>query len=404
MILMRIGMILDQHFPPDPRVENEARLLLQNDHKVFLFSFSRIFQKDRQNINGINVLHYKQRRLIYKLSALVHTVPFYNWIVSSKIKNFIEQVKPDVLHVHDMVIAEAAFRANRKFNLPVVLDLHENRPEIMRMYKHVNHFPGRVLINLDKWSRRQIELINKANHTIVVTEEAKQEIIKNRNSSTSSIVVVPNTVNKDNFYNYPLKREIMGQMEGYFNMLYVGDTSLRRGTDTAVKAVALLKDKIPNLLLTFVGESSQDKQLKTLVKELDITDHVNFEGWQDFSLFPSYIGTSDVCLSPLKRNLHHDTTYANKLFQYMAMGKPIVVSDCPAQAHIVKGEDCGLIHEAGNEEDLANCILRLFQNARMAELMGKRGKKAIQEIYHWKNTGQPLVRLYDNFALGRQDL
>ena len=44
---------------------------------------------------------------------------------------------------------------------------------------------------------------------------------------------------------------------------------------------------------------------------------------------------SAVCISPLLRNLHHDTTYANKIFQYMALAKPLLVSDATAQKNII---------------------------------------------------------------------
>ena len=80
-----------------------------------------------------------------------------------------------------------------------------------------------------------------------------------------------------------------------------------------------------------MGISSTDSILKQQVIDLKLENHVDFKGWQDVFLFPSYIVASAVCISPLHRNIQHDVAYANKLFQYMSFGKPVLVSDAIAQ-------------------------------------------------------------------------
>ena len=155
---MRIGMILDASFPPDVRVENEALSLIQAGHEIFLFSLDFDKRSGQENYREIHVVRYPADKVLYKLSALAYTVPFYRWRVSGYIRDFIESCGIQVLHVHDMVIAEAAFEANRSFKLPVVLDLHENRPEIMKEYKHVQSPVGKLLISLKRWSEKYYEL------------------------------------------------------------------------------------------------------------------------------------------------------------------------------------------------------------------------------------------------------
>ena len=67
---MKIGMILDDIFPPDPRVENEAITLINSGHEVFLFCLTYGHQKLHENINGIQIRRYKSNKIIYKLSKL----------------------------------------------------------------------------------------------------------------------------------------------------------------------------------------------------------------------------------------------------------------------------------------------------------------------------------------------
>lgn len=392
---MKIAMFLDTVYPPDARVENEAISLLENGHDVYLFSLDNQNNKKYEVVNGIKVYRYRKTKLIYKLSALAFTFPFYHKLIKGYIKHFISIIKPDVLHIHDMVIAPAVFREN-KSDIPVVLDLHENRPEIMKYYPHINTMSGKILINVRKWQKKQNELIKKAAKLILVTKEAKNEVVKQKLIPDEDIVVVPNTVHPDIFLEYPIDKSIKERFKDRFNILYVGDTGLRRGILDAIEAIDFLKDKIKNINLILVGNSSKDDILYEKVKKLNCENHVHFEGWQDLTLFPSYINAADICISPLHRNLHHDTTYANKIFQYMALGKSIIVSDCEAQAKVILKENCGLVHEANNPIDLADKMMLLFNDPELRAKMGVNAKKAFINRWNWKITSRDLIKLYSD--------
>lgn len=391
---MKIAMFLDTGFPPDSRVENEAISLIKAGHEVHLFSLDYERRKQYEVINEIHVHRYSANKLTYKLSALAYTFPFFHNRIKPLITEFINTVKPDVLHVHDMVIAKAVMDVNNE--LKVVLDLHENRPEIMKYYKHVSDGLGRLLISTDKWAIAQDKLIKNADKLILVTEEAKKVVVDQGLKAVEEIIVVPNTILPEVYLNYAIDNRILDRFKDSYNIVYLGDTSFRRGTDTAIKSLSILKKTIPNIKLILVGDSSVDDQLKQLADNLEVANHISFEGWQDVSLFPSYVEASSMCISPLKRNKHHDTTFANKLFQYMAMGKPVVVSDSTTQANVVKSEDCGLVFEADNEIDLANKILKLYQSKELAHKLGSNGQLAVSERWNWDETSKDLIAMYDN--------
>jgi glycosyltransferase involved in cell wall biosynthesis len=394
---MKIGFFLDQSFPPDSRVENEAYSLIKAGHEVHLFSLDYENRKPaKEEINGIHVYRYSAGKLTYKLSALAYTNGWFKGLISKKIKAFIEAVKPDVLHVHDMVIAESVMDVNDSdYNKPLVLDLHENRPEIMQFYPHLKKFPGKQLIRIGKWRKKQSELIKRADHVILVTKEAIKVAAFETNLPMGKFTDVANTVEPDIYWNYALDKEIILKFKKGFDIVYVGDTGLRRGTDTAIDAIKLLINKIPEIQLVLVGKSTEDEILKRKVFELGLTSNVLFEGWKDVSNFPSYIEGAEVCISPLHRNKHHDTTFANKLFQYMAGERAVIVSNCDAQANVVKETDCGLVFEAGNAKALADCLLDLYKNPHRAKEYGMNGKKAVVDKYNWKETSKGLIALYE---------
>lgn len=393
---MRIGMILDSSFPPDVRVENEALSLIKQGHEVFLFSLDFARLAPTENYKHIHVRRYQASALVYKLSALAYTLPFFRWLVTPLIKHFIRQNRIEVLHIHDMVIADAVLAANKLFQLPVVLDLHENRPEIMKEYKHVTSVSGRLLIHLDTWRGKYYELVRRSNFTIVVTDAAKRDIISKVSDSGNKIFVVPNSVKPSEFLSYPIQTTIEEKMRGTYNIVYIGDTSIRRGTDTAIRAIDRLRNEMPLIRLWLVGKSSADHELKKLADDLDLNAFIMFEGWQQPSLLVSYMHNASIGLSPLKRNRHHDTTFANKIFQYMVSGKPVLVSDCPAQAEVISDEQCGLIFKADEADDLAEKILELYRNEGLAKQMGERGRRAVFDRWNWDKTDRELVALYSN--------
>ncbi|UCE92960.1 MAG: glycosyltransferase family 4 protein [Flavobacteriaceae bacterium] len=397
---MKIGMILDKPFPPDPRVENEALTLIDEGYEVFLFCLSYQRETENEIYKGIQVRRYLSSALEHKLSALSYTIPLYRIRLSKKIRNFLEVNEIDVVHIHDMVAGEAALSANKKFNLPVILDLHENRPEIMKYYPHLNKFPGKILISPAKWSRKEGELVKKVAKTIVVTEESKKELVNRLGISAEKIVVVPNTVKKSFYQNYELDDSIVNRYKDVFVILYLGDTGLRRGLLSMIEAVDQMvkkQDLDKKIKLVIVGSNSSDHVLKNRVQELGIQEYVDFEGWQEPKLFQSYLKVAQLGISPLHRNPHHDTTYANKLFQYMSFGVPVLASDAQAQMHLIEKSHSGLIHRERDTNDIQNKILRLYKNEELARELGQNGKRFIEDKFSWERVSSELKNLYLEF-------
>ncbi len=392
---MRIGMILDKEFPPDPRVENEAHSLIEAGHEVILFCLTYGKETREEIRNGVFVKRYLSNKLEYKLSALSYDFPLYSYFMKRKIKDFVKRNALDVLHIHDMTVAQAVFDVNRKTKIPVVLDLHDNIPENMVYYPHLQKFPGKYLISPKRWKKREEEWILKSDFVITVSLEFVDEIISRTHIAKEKMVLVPNSVRKEFYLNYRTNLSIISRYKGHFVLLYLGDTNLRRGLLTAIKAVPHLVDKIPQLKLVIVGKNTTDPILKDAVKKLQIEKYVDFEGWQEMVLFPSYIQASNICLSPLHRSPQHDVAYANKIFQYMSFGKPLLVSDAIAQKRIVERVGSGLVHKERDIQDFTNRVIEIYTDKEAAKNFGKRGKDFIEKEFSWEITSNNLINLYE---------
>ena len=393
---MRIGMILDAPFPPDPRVENEAVSLVENGHEVFLFCLKYANEKASEIINGIQVKRYTSNISEYKLSALAHTIPLYSYLMQKKIAKFIKDTKVQALHIHDMRIAGAVYKVNRNYNLSVVLDLHDNMPEVMKLYPHLQKFPGKYLISPKKWKQKEEDFIKLADKVIAVSPEFIKTLEIRLPSEKDKFVLVPNTIRRTFFEDYKVNETIIKKYKNNFVLLYLGDTHVRRGIQTAIAALSKLKDTIPEVKLVIVGKNTTDTILKQQVKDLQLEQFVDFEGWQNVALFQSYILASEICISPLHRNLQHDVAYANKIFQYMSLAKPLLVSDAIAQRKLVEKVACGLVHKERDSEDFSKKVLALYKSKPLRIELGESGKKFVQNEFSWEQTSKKLINLYNN--------
>jgi len=391
-------MILDKTFPPDPRVENEAIALINRGFDVFLFCLTYKNELLDENINGIKVKRYKSNTFIYKSSALVYTIPFYSVVMAKKIHHFLLKNKIEAIHIHDIQIAGAVFKANRKLKLPTVLDLHDNLPEVMKLYPHLQKFPGKQLISPKKWKKKEELFIKKVTKVCTVSQEFVDEVVNRTNISKDKIVLVPNTVQKSFYKNVKTYSSIINKFKNNFVILYLGDTAIRRGLLTAIKALPILIEKIPAIKLVIVGSNTTDSILIETVTNLKLNKYVDFEGWQNVETFPSYIKASNICISPLYRNMQHDVAYANKLFQYMSFGKPVLVSNATAQKNLIEKINAGLVHKEKDTNDFAKKVIELYTNESLCLKLGENGKQFIENEFNWEKTSEKLIDLYQNLV------
>ena len=388
-------MILDAPFPDDARVSNECDELIKRGHEIFLFclSYRQKFKKKEVH-NGINIRRYFCSKLLYKSSALANDLPFYNMIMKQKIKHFVKNHHLKYLHIHDIQIASAAIQISEDLDLKFTLDLHENRPEIMKYYKHVNSFFGKLLINPRRWKVAEENFIKKAFKVITVTKEAKKELLKRTKISEEKIVVYPNTVKKNFYLNKEIDKRLRDIYLNKFVLVYIGNTSKRRGLDTVIDSLSSLRNKISNIKLIVIGKSSFDKELKSKVEKLKLSSYVDFTGWINENQLYKYLMVSNLGVSPLNRNIHHDTTYANKLFQYISFGVPVICSDSTAQANLINAFECGKVFEEKNSNDFEKKVLSLFNNKKEYELLKTNCLNAIKKLNN-SVVSKELISIYE---------
>lgn len=387
-------MLLDEEFPPDVRVENEIKALQEYGYKISLLCFTRKKDKPIYEIyNGVEVHRIKISNFTYKLRALCLSIPYYFNLWSKQIEHLLSKKKYDVIHLHDLPLIKVAYNISTKHNIKLIADFHENRPEIMKHYHHVNKFPNKFLISIKQWQNYQKRYVKIIDKLILITEEAKEYYSNKFGISESRIFTVPNYSNLEKIEASKPDNILQNKYSGKFVIVYFGDTGIRRGTLDIVDTAITLQN-YNDIHFVIIGTSREQQILVDKAKHNNL-GNIEFTGWIDASEAFKYIKISSIGISPLHRNIHHDTTYANKIFQYMACGLPIIVSDCPSQANIVKLNNCGGIHQANNISSIKEEILKLYNNKNHYKTQSKNAKKAAYEKYNFDNAKSRLIELYD---------
>lgn len=400
---MRIGMILGLHFPPDVRVEKEAKALTNAGFDVGLLAQSKDSQEPtrEQTLYGLKIYREAVSQSLWERNIKGWTLIETSWM--SPIQKFIREFKPDVLHVHDFPLVYSTWRLAKNHGLPVVADLHENMPAAYRIWR-ANLDPLRrmrdsIFRNYYVWRWHERRILPLCNRIIVVVPEAAERLI-NDGIAEEKIVVVSNTEDETTFGIQAPDPQIMSKYHDNWVVSYVGGGGAHRGLDTTIRSVPPAAREIPGLKLLVVGirEKWDRKALNNLIKQNNVQQQVEILGWQPFNKISSYIAASAVCLVPHNDSEHTQTTVPHKLFQYMIMGKPVVVSDVRPLKRIVQDAHSGLVFKANNPTSLANCLIQLYRDPALRETLGENGHNAALGTYSWKNDARRLVQLYQEMG------
>src|SRR5208337_3740288 len=110
---------------------------------------------------------------------------------------------------------------------------------------------------------------------------------------------------------------------GDFIMCYPGTLNWHQGVDLAISAMALLRDKAPNLKFLIVGDGPDREKLKTLVRQLHLEDHVVMAGVIPIEQVAETMATVDLGVVPKRKDSFGNEAFSTKIMEFMAMGVPV---------------------------------------------------------------------------------
>ncbi len=395
---MNIGMILDNEFTGDNRVENEAAALQKAGFQVFVLCLNYGNKPETEEVNGVKIIRIPlSKKIKDKLRFLNNTIlDVYSLFWANKIKTFAKAYNINVLHAHDLYMAKSVIIANKKLNLKTVLDLHENYPATLVSYSWSKTLPGKILVSQKHWYNLEKKYLPKFSKIILLSDEFKTDLSKKYPLLKNRFHVYQNYPNIEKLLNFEIDKNII-EKNNDFIIFYFGAIAERRGIFTLLKALKILIKKHNNIKVLLIGpvDNADKSKLNTFLNDNTLKKHIIQYNWKDIKYLPSYIFISDVCVSPLVKNPQHESGIANKVFQYMLFEKPLIVSNCKPQQKVVEEEKCGLVFNSEDEKDLAQKIEILYNNEKLRIEMGENGKRAVLEKYNLKSSSKRLIEMYE---------
>ncbi len=389
--LKRICIIRQWYCPIDPRVRKEAQTLVGMDYKVDLICLRKSGEKKRESTSGINIYrlpitHRRGSKFRYIVEYSTFFVFSFAMLSLLWFKNRYNVIQVNTMP--DLLVFVTILP--RLFGARIVLDMHEAMPEVyMDKYGVDRNKPIiRVLEYIEKLA------IRYAHCVITVTEQMKQAFV-DRGALASKIFVVLNVPHDKIFYPI-VSQGSYKRGHNEFILVSHGTIAKKYGLDTAIRAVAILKEKIPCIQLKIVGEGEYLSELVKLAKNLGIERHVQFTGNIPVEKIPEVIMQADIGLVTVKKGLNWDLTHTNKMYEYLAMGTPIVISRMSAvEAYF--NESSLMFFEPENEKDLVTKILYLYRHPeKRRELI--RNANRYNEEYNWKKEKQKYCHLVDSLS------
>lgn len=399
-------MVVDGAYPNDIRVRKEAESLVENGKKVLVVCPLKKGLKKNEKVKGVEIFrigkNYKTwKKGIYDIiESFCNINPFFYF----GLKKVFEKYEIDYLHVHDLPLAGTCFHFKNRVKGKLVLDLHENFPEAMKTWflwrkSKIIRLKNRVFMNPKSWSKKERSYCEKYDIVICVVEEMKNKLVSNFGIPNEKLIVVSNFEKKsfqDYFEKYK-KQQIINK--DAFSITYVGGFGPHRGLDTCIKALPLLKDKIPNLKLYLIGKGHNDveQHLKNLVEINCVGNFVEFIGYRPFEEVPAIMSSSTINVIPHNSDEHTDNTIPHKLFQIMLSKQLLLVSTCKPLKRIVEKYDAGVVFEASDEHDFSDKVLSIYENKSNYLKKIENAYNAVMfQGENWETEGDKLVQLYSN--------
>lgn len=381
---MKVGILWQVVYPWDVRMEKIIKVLTDDGHEVHLVCRGKPGLAPDEDLGRLKIHRVggKGSRLLGRVAGAPLPVnPFW---YRSALRAF-RDAAIDRLIVRDLPMALLAAVLGKRLDVPVFFDMAENYPAALVAYNKSLYKP---LLFGNGWLPKQYEKLSLRYmaHVFVVADEQIERLAA-AGFDRGKISVVMNTPDLD-FYLDRARQESGARSDPTRpTLLYVGKIDAHRGIELIVRAMPRVAGRYPQARLLIVGDGSERRNLVELASSLGIAHNVELPGWLAFEHVPALIAQSTVCLIPHLKSEHTETTVPNKIFDYMALGKPVIVSDCAPLARIVREADCGRVFRSGDVGDLGDQVLELLGDSRR-EVLGANGKREVAERYHWSRDAE----------------
>lgn len=175
-----------------------------------------------------------------------------------------------------------------------------------------------------------------------------------------------------------------------FSVLYFGTYLPLHGVEYILKAAKLLTD-ISDINFIFVGRGPDYENIRNLSKQLEVNNIKFIDNWLDYGQLKDVIEQADVCLGVFGLTQKASRVIPCKVYDSLAMAKPVITGDSPAAREILTDKNTALLCEMGNAQAIKEGILLLKSDQKLREDLAADGYKLFKDNFSSKKIGEKLL-------------
>lgn len=173
------------------------------------------------------------------------------------------------------------------------------------------------------------------------------------------------------------RREI--GIEDKFALCYAGIHGIAQGLQVIINAAEIVKDN-KDIHFVFVGDGPEKQDLINMVEEKKLKN-VTFLPLQSKADMPKIVASMDAAIIPLKKLQLFEGALPSKMFETLCSQIPIIMAVKGEAERLINNAQAGIVVEPENSEEIAEAIIKLYNDKDLREKLGKNGRKYVKEHY-----------------------
>ncbi len=368
--------------PGGTRHHELARFLVSRGHQVTVIASNVSYltggkspaaKMGRESADGVRVIRAYTYNALHK--SFVHRVlAFFSFMASSflvglTVRN-VDAVWGTSPPIFQGVTAWALARLKGAKFLFEVRDLWPDFAIAVRVLKNP------TLIKLSLWLEH---FLYRHADRMIVNSPGYVEHVKSRGAQR--VELIPNGADPGMFdpLDDGLPFRSAHQLDEKFVVLYAGAHGMSNDLEVVLECAGLLA-QTPAIHFVFLGDGKEKPNLQARAVELGLKNVLFLPPVSKNEMAAALAG-ADACLAILKPLEEYKTTYPNKVFDYMAAGRPVVLAIEGVIREVVEMADCGVFPKPGDAQDMANAIRFLEADRHHARMLGMYGRQYLEEHF-----------------------
>ena len=370
-------MLISNPFTHDPRVYNEARSLIKAGHEVTVLAWDRQREyTQKEEVDGIHLQRMYNTPLMELLPYDILRLHCWWKNASSSLSTLLPLSSYDAIHCHNLDTLPIGISLKKKLHLPLVYDAHE-----IWGYMVARDLP-RWWASYYLWKEQT--LLPHVDRMITVNEPLRDYFSQ---LTELPISIVMNCKPLIQSVYTPPKNKV-------FTLLYIGTLGKSRFLH---ELVDIVRD-LPDIACLIGGIGSKQDYVSTLEKKCAATPNATFIGKvpMDQVLPRTQQADAVICMTD-PQDPNNRRALANKQFEAMVCGRPIICTANTYPGKLTKQEDVGLVAQY-TEKDLRKAIITLKEDRALQKRLGQNALNAALREYNWGKQEEKLLWLYSTLS------